>query len=216
MLAPPKYPTNTGAPALNARTLLVTTVFSLLCAYGVSFLAYRAGLLFGGVHFLFAVVLGTTGAVIVSLVVYNWLSSNRYYVHSACVISAIVGVTLICWHFTRSDVKNFWVDPIPRALIIHGGESYLFSHYLHFTGPPEIISEMIDRNRLEPYQDDEEKPGMPRLNVEYFSAPRGRWRPTSMENPQLLVRFHRTDLQGWLHGIWINTATNEAYGFAAR
>ena len=125
-------------------------------------------------------------------------------------LTSLIVVGYSSWSQTRGALKLF-VDPIPSSLHVHQGRSFLFSTYVHFSTPPEVIAAIIQSHQLASPTNGSleqiEKDRMMKISCDW-------WQPATMSNPKFFVRHHESlAVQGWTEGLWVNDATNEVYAF---
>lgn len=195
---------------------------SLVLASVLSYIACSGGFLFGGTS-VFSVAIGalifSTIITVVTALIFKrrqkFFGWRTLFMEVALLTLVAVGV--LAWIDTRQHLRIFMKpSPVPNGLRVRHGRQILFASYLHFTGSPAAIVELLKSKGLE------EVPIEPPESSDFtgFSArartkePWDWWQPASMEKPKFYFRHHKSEaVQGWSEGWWVNEATNEVYAF---
>lgn len=195
-------------------------VFCLLFAD----LACRFGLLFSGLEFIFTVIISTSICVIVIAATFAFWNRKKikFSLRFLLIESLFVSMLIIfpsSWLQTRNQLKIF-IGSVPAGIHVHQGRSILFSAFVHFSAPPEVISAIIQSHHLNsrsPIQKDQDKEDAEREVSREEQRSKDSWdwwQPASMSNPKFFYLHHESQAaQGWSEGWWVNDATNEVYAF---
>jgi hypothetical protein len=221
-------PTLTKTPLRLGVVFVGSAGMTLLLACALAFLACSIGSLFGGIDAFFTVVFTSILCPCVVLLTALALKLNAKRLGWAVLFIetmglALLGVALFSWFGTRQHMEII-LNPasVPPDLHVHRGTKTLFSSFVHFSGPPEVIARLLhSKGLLEvPSAPDEAVPHDPHNVIDlgglflkdYTGRAWGWWRPATMSNPRFFYRHHESMApQGWSEGWWVSGATNEVY-----
>lgn len=217
----------TTTPVQPKPIRMVAIVFgaaglALLFSAACSFFACAGGFLFSGLSAGFVTFAAAGVCAVIALVTavifrrrhrhFGW--RTLLVVVSVC---AVVAVGVLSYLNTRQHMRIFMTgSPLPSGLRVHHGRSFLFSGYVHFTGPPATIASLLHSKGLL------EVPAEPPESSDYTgfgSRERSKvlwwwWQPTSMPGARFYFLHHKSEaIQGWSEGWWVSGATNEVYAF---
>jgi hypothetical protein len=179
-------------------------------------LANHIGILFTGTPTLFAIMLGTIISCIVAAVTkFIFKRKAKQFPHRLLafevILTAFIAVGFLSWYQTHDFLKIFMNPvPVPSSVHVYQGRGQLFSAYVHFSAPPEVITSIIQSHQLfSPTNGSLEQIEQDRMKTSWDW-----WQPATMSNPKFFMRHHESlAVQGWTEGMWINGATNEVYAF---
>ncbi len=200
--------------AITGLALVLSWLFAnLACSLGLLFSGIpAAGAVFGSTAFCAA-------ASVATALVFRRRGKHLPWAGLVAgnILLTLMAVGLLSWLQTRQQMAIFMNPvPVPSELCVHRGRSIMFSSYVHFTGPPEVIDALIRSKQLKevlpgPTNQDDDSGFFLWLKL---SAPWDWWQPAAMPNPRFFHRHHESDaIQGWGEGWWVNGATNEVYAW---
>jgi hypothetical protein len=211
------------AKKIGRRVVVVffsSVALSLLFSIAFGLVARPFGFLFGGLSSDF-VVFVVTGFCSITIPVIAFFCERKgkrlsWFQLVAFVITlAFTASSLMSWLDTRQHLKIFLnPKPVPPSLRVCQGCSILFSSYVHFTAPPEVIAAIIQSKELVeiPIETPDQVDISGYSERERTKVSWDWWQPTTMSNPRFYYRHHKSEaVQGWSEGWWVNGATNEVY-----
>jgi hypothetical protein len=194
---------------------------SIFLSFGFSWLACRFGLLFDGLDFIFAVIFAT-GTCAMGTMIFLTFKPRRYlgrWLFGETLFLSLIVVCLWSWLSTNEHMNHF-VGPQSKEVHVINGRSIMFSSYVHFSGPPEVIAAIIHSKGLVevPAEMPEELPkgndGQGHLERLQNKDSHGWWRPATMSGPRFFFLGHPglgLNSGYWSEDWWVNGATNEVY-----
>lgn len=213
-------PPSQKPPLRTIVAFFASAGLGLVLASALAFLACYFGLLFDGLEQIFTVLVTAgicTVVTTVSAVVFKRKGKHFTWrtLSIEVIVLALVAVSSLSWLQTRQSLQIIMDPaPVPRELRVHHGRGILFSSYVHFSAPPEVIARLIQLKGLAEVPNDPEKAtdssgwGLQQST----KNPWDWWQPAKMANPRFFYRHHDSlAIQGWSEGWWVNDATNEVY-----
>lgn len=205
------------------RRLLISIAVGLLgvlASVGLTTLAVNTGVLFGGLTAFVSLVMATVACwVVAGAIAAIGIRRRRSLGWGALIVITItVSAAVVVyrsWSSIRGSQLKAWniINPVPNSLHIHRGQDDLFSYWVHFSAPPEVISAIIRSKQLMPPTSQEEKRVEQRSMGGAFNGQDPKWwMPGGMENPRLYLHMHRGPGY-WIQGLWVNETMTEAYAF---
>jgi hypothetical protein len=202
------------------RLVSIYAGLALTTSYLFAWVANYIGILFTGPHTFFAILTGTIVSCIVAAVTkFIFKRKAKQLPHSLLagevILTALIAVGFLSWYQTRDFLKILMKPvPVPSSVHVYQGRGFLFSTYVHFSAPPEVITAIIQSHQLFcPTNDSPEQieqiqtDRMMRTSCDW-------WQPTMMSTPTFFMRHHESlAVQGWTEGWWVNDKTNEVYAF---
>jgi hypothetical protein len=129
-------------------------------------------------------------------------------------VIAFLGVALSTWQAPKRIFKISFLDPIPESVVLH--QSHYFQGgpdamvWIHFSAPPDVMLSIIQTNNLTGPQQIQEW-----SNTRGFTSVTPDWWTTNELTRPSLYRCEHTGIsRPWTIGMWLNSATNEAFGYA--
>ena len=191
---------------------------SLLLAYVFAVLSCNFGMLFGGIDLIFAVVAATAFcsiAVPATVVIFKRKNKpfTQVWLAGEVALLAMVAVGFLSWFQTRDHMTTF-VGPKARGVHVIKGRMILFSSYVHFSAPPDVIAAIIQSKGLlfVPDTPPEGSDWSAYSQRQRTLEARDWWQPAAMSNPKFFFLYHSdSGAQGWTEGWWVNGETIEVY-----
>jgi hypothetical protein len=130
-------------------------------------------------------------------------------------VIAFLGVALSTWHAPKRIFKRSFLDPIPQSVVIHRGDYFQAGPdamvWLHFSAPPNVMLSIIQTNNLtkvttNQLQQEYRTPG-------FISGVPDWWTTNSLSSPTLYRCEHTGISRPWTIGMWVNSETNDAFGY---
>lgn len=217
--------TPSGQPKPPGMVAIVCGVagFALLSSAACSFIACAGGFLFSGLSAGFVIFQAAgVSALIASVAAAIFRRRRQYFGWRTLLVTVsactIVAVSVLSYLDTRQQMRIIMTNsPLPSGLRVHHGTSFLFSSYVHFTGPPATIASLLRSKGLleipaEPPDSSDHTAFGNREQSKKKSW--GWWQPTSMPGARFYFLHHESKaVQGWSEGWWVSGATNEVYAF---
>jgi hypothetical protein len=200
----------------SIKAFFVCISFGLITSYLTALLGNRIGILFTGTDTFFAIFVGTIAPFVLVLIT-KWIFKRKgkqftYRLLAVeIILTAFITVSFLSWYQTHDFLKIFMNPvPMPSSVHVYQGRGVLFSTYVHFSAPPEVITAIIQSHQMfSPTNDSPEQIEQDRMKTSWDW-----WHPATMSNPKFFMRHHESlAVQGWTEGMWINDATNEVYAF---
>jgi hypothetical protein len=202
--------------------LFVTIGFALVLASAFSFVACSVGFLFSGISTIFTVLVTVAVcAVVIPVTALIFRRRQRHFAWRTLFIEvtclSLLAVGLLSWLQTQQAMQIFFEPaPMPDGVHVYCGRSILFSSYVHFTGPPVVISSLLkSKGLVEVSADPPETSDVSGYSArEQSKTTWGWWQPSLMSKPRFFYLHHTSEaVQGWSEGWWVSGDTNEVYAF---
>jgi len=139
-------------------------LLGVLASVGLTTLAVNTGVLFGGLTAFVSLVMATVACwVVAGAIAAIGIRRRRSLGWGALIVITItVSAAVVVyrsWSSIRGSQLKAWniINPVPNSLHIHRGQDDLFSYWVHFSAPPEVISAIIRSKQLMPPTSQEEK-----------------------------------------------------------
>lgn len=222
-------------PLRTGWIVLASAGTALVAASGFSILACSMGILFEGIPLLFVMVQSVLVCMAVTWVTALVLKRTRNHFGWRILLTevsaaALVAVAVLSILDTRQRLKRLTHPaPLPSGLRILQGNEGLFCYEVHFVGPAESITTVLQSRGLVevpsvlPPPKEVQVPSEPPQHLdlelqgwkwrEQTEVSRGWWKPTAMSNPKFFFREHSAGETnaGWIEGWWVNGSTDEVY-----
>lgn len=200
-------------------SVIASGLLGFLVSLGLTMLAVDAGFLFRGLTSFFSLVLATVACWIVagvSAVVWARKSRQLSWRMLTVVMVTTAAIVIGCrsWRSTRNELEAWLIAPLPKSVRVHRGEDLLFSSWVHFSAPPEVLASIIRSKKLTlPVDEEEKREEQKSMKGSFERQDPEWWLPGALEKPRFYLHIHHESQQPWIQGLWVNEAMTEAYAF---
>jgi hypothetical protein len=202
-----------------ARSVVVPTAsgcgLGCLTVSALGALALKLGYCFIWPHSIPQLSIITLFCVLLTAVAFKMRKKNPPWVLflTEVLVIAFLGVALSTWQAPKRIFRISFLDPIPKSVVIHRGHYFQAGPdamaWIHFSASPDVMLSIIQTNDLIKPQQIEKWSS----TMGFTSITPDWWKTNELTCPSLYRCEHTGISRPWTIGMWVNAATNEAFGY---